>query len=164
MTKGRFMRIVLILGSVLILIGVALMTWMLITEIDRNNIEVYLSDDKTHTIEFKNLSLVPGESCEYYVKLKSENAKKYDLSLDFVETEDKTLKNFAYVKILSKDKVICDELLSSVFENKNIVLPVDFEAATNTELTIVYYLPIDVGNEAKNAEAVFELLIKASNE
>lgn len=164
MTKGRFMRIVLILGSVLILIGVALMTWMLITEIDRNNIEVYLSDDKTHTIEFKNLSLVPGESCEYYVKLKSENAKKYDLSLDFVETEDKTLKNFAYVKILSKDKLICDELLSSVFENKNIVLPVDFEAATNTELTIVYYLPIDVGNEAKNAEAVFELLIKASNE
>ena len=75
MTKGRFMRIVLIAGSVLILVGVALMTWMLVTENDRNNIEVYLSDDKTHTIEFENLSLVPGESCEYSVKLKSDNAK-----------------------------------------------------------------------------------------
>lgn len=164
MTKGRFMRIVLIAGSVLILVGVALMTWMLVTENDRNNIEVYLSDDKTHTIEFENLSLVPGESCEYSVKLKSDNAKKYDLSLDFVETEDKTLKNFAYVKILSKDKVICDELLANAFKNENIVLPVDFEKDINTELTIVYYLPINVGNEAKNAEAVFELLIKASNE
>ena len=34
----------------------------------------------------------------------------------------------------------------------------------NTELKIVYYLPLEVGNEAKKAEAFFELLIKASNE
>jgi hypothetical protein len=29
---------------------------------------------------------------------------------------------------------------------------------------MVYYLPVDIGNEAKNAEAVFELLLTASNE
>ena len=34
----------------------------------------------------------------------------------------------------------------------------------NTEFQIVYYLPIDVGNEAKNAEALFGLMLTASNE
>ena len=33
-----------------------------------------------------------------------------------------------------------------------------------TPFEIVYYLPIDVGNEAKNAVAVFELHLTAYNE
>ena len=53
---------------------------------------------------------------------------------------------------------------SHAFEKEKIVLPVDFDEGENTELKIVYYLPLDVGNEAKNAEAVFELLLTASNE
>jgi hypothetical protein len=68
------------------------------------------------------------------------------------------------VKIISGDEVICDELLAKVFEDDDIVLPVDFAEDKNTELKIVYYLPVDIGNEAKNAEAVFELLLTASNE
>ncbi len=165
MSKIKFMRIALIGASVLVLIGVSLMTWMLITEDDRNNVDVFLSEGMTETIQFENLSLVPGESCEYVVKLKGDNAKKYDLSLDFVDTDqEKTLKNFAYVKIIANEEVICDELLADAFENEKIVLPVDFDEEKNTELKIVYYLPIEVGNEAKNAEAFFELLLTASNE
>ena len=165
MSKIKIMRIVLIGASVLILIGISLMTWKLTTEDDRNNVDVYLSEGMTETIQFENLSLVPGESCEYVVKLKGDNAKKYDLSLDFVDTDqEKTLKNFAYVKIIANEEVICDELLADVFENEKIVLPVDFDEKKNTELKIVYYLPIEVGNEAKNAEAFFELLLTASNE
>ena len=90
--------------------------------------------------------------------------KKYDLSLDFVEIGNKSLKNFAYVKIISNGDVVCDKLLATVFEDQDVVLPVDFNEGKNTEITIVYYLPIDVGNEAKNAEAAFELLLTASNE
>lgn len=165
MPKSTFMRIVLIVGSALILVGVSLMTWMLVTEDDRSVIEVQLEDGKTQSIEFEDLSLVPGEECEYVVTLKSENAKKYDLNLDFVDTEkDLTLKNFARVKIVANGEVVCDELLATVFENEDIVLPIDFTEDKNTELKIVYYLPLEVGNEAKNAEAVFELLLTASNE
>lgn len=165
MPKSTFMRIVLIVGSALILVGVSLMTWMLVTEDDRSVIEVQLEDGKTQSIEFENLSLVPGEECEYVVTLKSENAKKYDLNLDFVDTEkDLTLKNFARVKIVANGEVVCDELLATIFENEDIVLPIDFTEDKNTELKIVYYLPLEVGNEAKNAEAIFELLLTASNE
>lgn len=164
MTRSLFMRIVLIVSSALIIVGCSLMGWMMATEDERNAMEVKLSDGATETIEFEALGLIPGEQCEYTVVLKSDNADKYDLTLDFVETEEKTLKNFAKVKILAGDTVVCDELLANVFEGEDIVLSVDFESKENTELTIVYYMPIEVGNEAKNAEACFNLVLTASNE
>lgn len=162
--KGMLMRGILIASSAFIIIGIALMGWIMTTEEERNNIEVVLSDGKTQAIEFNDLALIPGSECEYKIKLKNTNAKEYELKLDFVEIEEKVLKNFACVKILSNGAVICDELLATAFENDSIVLPVNFNTGTNTELTIVYYLPLDVGNEAKNAEAVFELRLTASNE
>ena len=55
-------------------------------------------------------------------------------------------------------------MMTTVFAEEPIVIPVDFNTSINTELTIVYYLPLDVGNEAKKAEAVFELRLTASNE
>ena len=164
MSRAKLLRSVLIASSALILIGIALMTWMLATEEDRNNIEVVLSDKKTQVVHFDNLALIPGGECEYYVVLKSNNTKTYELSLDFVELGDEALKDFARVKIYSDDGLICDELLATVFSEEPIVIPVDFNTSMNTELTIVYYLPLDVGNEAKKAEAVFELRLTASNE
>lgn len=164
MPKSKLMQIILVVGSALIIVGVSLMGWMLTTEDDRSVIEIQLKDGKTQSVEFEDLSLVPGEECEYTVKLERSDADQYDLKLDFVETEEKSLKNYARVKILANGEVVCDELLAAVFENEDIVLPVDFSEGRNTELKIVYYLPLDVGNEAKNAEAIFELLLTASNE
>ena len=95
---------------------------------------------------------------------KSFKEKQYDLSLDFIETEEKTLKHFARVQIVANGDVVCDELLATVFEDEDIILPIDFtEDNKSIELKIVYYLPIEIGNEAKNAEAVFELLLTANN-
>lgn len=167
MPKSVFMRIVLISASALIIVGVSLLGWMLATSGDRNVIKIELENGKTETVEFKELALVPGSSCEYKIKLKGENAKKYELILDFVEkgkAEENTLKNFAYVKIVSNGSVICDELLATALERDDITLHVDFKEKKNTELTVIFYLPIDVGNEAKNSAAVFELLLTAINE
>lgn len=164
MPKSKLMRVILSAGSALIIAGVIMMGWMRATEDDRRTIEVQMEDGETQSVEFKNLSLVPGEECEYTIKLENSGFGKYDLNLAFVETEEKTLKNFARVKIMAKGEVLCDELLATVFENRDIVLPVDFGEDKNTELRIVYYLPIEVGNEAKNAEAIFELLLTANNE
>jgi dihydroneopterin aldolase len=92
-------------------------------------------------------------------------AEIYDVSLVFVDKDkDMTLKHYARVKIMLGEEVVCDELLADVFENDDIVLDVDLTEKKSTELKIVYYLPIEIGNEAKNAEAVFELQLTASNE
>lgn len=164
MTKSRFMRIALIAASVLIIVGVSLMTWMLATADDRNVIKVSLDEGDSKPVRFEALSLVPGDECEYSVKLVKDGADKFDLKFDFVETGDGTLKNYARVKIVVNGNVVHDELLADALENENILLSVDFGEDKNTEFQIVYYLPLDVGNEAKNAEALFGLMLTASNE
>lgn len=165
MHRGRLMRIILIAGSVLIIIGVALMTWMLATADERNVIKVSLDDGETKPIKFEALSLVPGSECEYVVKLKKGGgADEYDLKFDFVETGDGKLKDFARVKIITNGNVVHDELLSTALDNEHIISSVNFDEDRNTEFRIVYYLPLDVGNEAKNAEALFGLMLTASNE
>ena len=167
MTSSRFMRIVLVAASVLIIVGVSLLAVIMTTSDDRNHINVSVGDGKSETIEFDNLGLVPGEQCEYRITLKGENARKYDLSLDFSESEEnekKTLKNYARVRVISGEEIICDELLADAFEMDAVILPVDFTQNKNTDIFIVYYLPIDIGNEAKNAEAIFDLVLTASNE
>ena len=164
MTKSKVMRIVLIASSVLIILGVALMGYMLATEDERNVIELKLKDGATEAIQFESVRLLPGQECEYIISLDSERSEQYDLALDLVETEEGELGKFAYVKIMAGDEVLYDELLADAFEAEPIVFPVDFTKDKNTELNVIYYLPLDVGNEAQRAEAVFDLLITASNE
>jgi len=164
MAKSKLMSILLIVAGVLIIVGVALMCWMYATEDERNVIKVKLDDGKPETLTFEALSLVPGGECEYTILLEKVSVSKYDLRLDFVETEKKALNNYARVKIVANGEVISDRLLADAFSSEDIVLPVDFDGGKNTELKVVYYLPLDVGNEAKNAEAVFKLLLTASNE
>ena len=164
MIRSRFMRILLVCASLMMIVGVALMGWIFATAEERNVIKVSLDDGQTKAISFSDLSMVPGDSCEYQIKLDSESSKQFVLTMEFAESGDLDLKKFAYVKILSGEEVICDTLMEALFDGDPIVLDVDLKEKKNAELTIVYYLPLDVGNEAKNAEAVFDLLLTASNE
>jgi hypothetical protein len=164
MQNSKFMRIFLIVGSVLIIVGVSLTTWMLATEDDRNVIRVQIDEGDSTPVKFEALTMVPGDEYEYSVKLVKDRSDKFDLKFDFVETGDGTLKNYARVKIIVHDNVVYDDLLVNTLGNNNILLSVDFNEDKNTEFQIVYYLPVDVGNEAKNAEALFGLILTASNE
>ncbi len=167
MFRSNLMRVLLIIGSVLIMTGVALNGWIRATEDERNVINVQIDENKTQSVEFQNLRLVPGEQCEYKILLSKAGTKTYDLKLNFVEkevVEVKELKNYVRVKILADGQEVCDEILATLFENDEIILPIESSKEKRTELTIVYYLPIEVGNEAKNAHASFELLLTASNE
>lgn len=163
MTRNRLMRILLIVMSVLILIGIVLMrcTPNRLT-VNGGMIKVLLSDGKTQIIEFEDLCLIPGEECEYIVKLENTGTEQCNVTLDFREIEEKALKHFVRVKIISDGEILCDELLADMFQHENIVLPVDFTENKNTELKIVYFMPLETGNEAKNAETVFELRITAN--
>lgn len=164
MKKIKWMRIVLIVMSAFLLISAALVGWISRKYGEENVIEVSIREDTVQTVEFENLCLLPGEQCSYTLSMSSEKAEKYDLKLQFVETEEKTLKHFAYVRIESDGQILCDQLLAEAFESDAMVLPMDFSQNRNTELTVTYYMPSEVGNEAENAEAIFDLRIVASNE
>ena len=164
MPKRSFMRIILVISSALIIIGILLMLQNMASSDGKDEITVRVNNDMVETLEFKELALIPGESCTYTIKLKGSSAKQYILSLDFIEKGDQTLKDFARVKMISDGEIIYDKLLSDAFVDDDIALDVDFRDSRNTELTLVYYLPMDVGNEAKNAEAIFDLQISAKYE
>ena len=165
MKSYKIMRVLLVFTSLLILVGVLLAEWIYYNRRDDDIIKVELSDGKTEVIDFESLSLIPGDSCEYVIKLKDDNFPKYDLSIKFSDSApEKTLKNYAYVKVIADGKVVYEDLLATAFQDGGIVLPVDLIAGKNEELKIVYYLPLEVGNEAKNAEAIFKVKLTASNE
>ncbi len=166
MLNRNFKRILLIIASLLILIGIVLMAWAYFIHREKTVIKVDLG--LSESIKFEELCLLPGEQCDYdlkFVKNGSENS--YELTLKFRELETKEehrLQEFAYARIEAGGEILYDELLIDAFEDEGLTLTVNFKEDINTELKILYYLPIDVGNEAQNAEALFELLITASNE
>ena len=165
MSHNRFNQIVLASTSLLIIFAVILL-WINLASTDDFDVTdtVVVEDGETKILKFENLSLIPGEQCEYAISLKGDHPKAYDVTFDFEELFDLSLKNFAYVKILADGELLLDELLADAFKNDIIKLHVDFEQEDDVDLLITYYLPVEVGNEAKNAEAVFDLRISASNE
>ena len=54
---------------------------------------------------------------------------------------------------------IYDELLAEAMDGRSLSLNVNFKKAENTELKLVYYMPLEVGNEAKLATSDFRLNI-----
>ncbi len=162
--KLRWMQISLVIISVLILIG-AIWTLRSCTPTDGENlVKVRLELEETQIVSFENLCLIPGQACDYTVILESDDADECNLTIEFEEMGDGTLKNFAYVRIEANGEVLYDKLLATVFDGEKISLMIDFPQKQNTELTVTYYLPIEVGNDAKNAEVVFQMLLTMSNQ
>ena len=167
MSRRRILQIVLAISSVIVIVGVVLMGVVMGSEDDRNVIKVVLDEIEGETnVNFEYLTLVPGESCEYTLSFDAEEANEYDVTLEYYEKEvDKghVLKDYARVRIESGEEILCDELLAAVFDGMTFRFPVNVEAKQNTQIRMVYYLPIDVGNEAQDAEAFFGLKITATN-
>ena len=161
--KGTVTRILIIISSIMTIVGLLLMYQTMEASKDQQVITVHIHEGEIETVAFADLTLVPGSSSQYIVKIKSDTAENCELSLDFVRTAQSPLEEFAYVRIISDGEVVYDALLAEAFETK-LSLPVHFGLLHNTELTVEYYMPIEVGNEAKNAEAHFELHLTASNE
>ena len=160
--RNNLMRVLLLFGSVLILVGVVLTGFLLATEEDSTVIEIYLEYNSSHTVEFEHLGLIPGWETRYQLEFLQTRVDRYDLYVDFIPKDGGgELAKYARVKILSGETEVYDELLADAFRHPSLILPVDFGTGANTSLTVVYYLPEDVGNEAKLAEAFFEVRFSA---
>lgn len=162
MNKSKLMSIILVVISILIIIGVILMWWMLTHQGERSLYNVELDIGQTVSIPFKDVSLLPGDEVEYVIRLDKSSDDAYDLVLDFVERGETTLKKFARVELYVDGELIGDTLLENALDGGAFVIPVDFSEHDSTKIKIVYSLPIEVGNEAKNATAAFDLVFTAT--
>ena len=169
--KRAFILILLVSLSATMLVGAGLATYFLFNADRETNIhDIDLKIDGRYTLEFSELDLIPGESAEYDVNLHSEMAVDAFVSLEFKRVDEiaegiAKLENYAYARITRGDEVLCDSLLSELLNNETRVT---FECAIgandHSNLKITYYMPSEVGNEAQNAEASFEMIITATNE
>ena len=169
MPQGKRLRFLIVAGVLLIAAGLLLVSWIVATEEERNTIEIRLSDKRPSTKEivFDHLALVPGEDCEYEIVLKGDRTLKgdtYKLTMDFEEIEEGRLKDYARIQIISNDTIVCDELLATVLEGEDMEFSIDFNEEKSKSIRILFYLPDEVGNEAKKAEALFKLVLIAGTE
>ena len=165
MNKKTLSRVAMIMSSILIFILIFIFCFVAFPSSRKDVIKIKLSDGETECVRFESLAMVPGDSCDYNIKLLRDGGNRgYNLYVKFVELEDRNLKNFARVKILSGDEIVYDSLLAEAFADGELVLPIDFQNGNNTEFKVSCYLPLEIGNEAKNAEAVFELQLTANYE
>ena len=67
MPKSKLMRIILLVGSLLIIVGISLMGWLLATSV----IEIGSEDGKTESLEFENLTLCSAKNANIPFKLKN---------------------------------------------------------------------------------------------
>jgi hypothetical protein len=153
--------IVMVLSSVLILIGVAIMAYFLCVSDSEGSFELNLTANGKKKVEFDELFLIPGEQREYTISLRSDLDGQYTLAFDPVEEGDKTLKYYARVKMEIDGEVICDKLLTDFFDDDPILLQCYLTNDEAYDVKFTYYMPIEIGNEAENASADFDIIITA---
>ena len=164
MTKIRIVRIGLIVLSAMILVGAALAVYFHKHPTEENVIELSIDNRETKSVRFTDLSMIPGEECEYTILLDGHGADAYNAELRFSNSNGKGLEQFVCVKIEANGAVVCNERLATLLDGQNLVLPMDFTKSKHQPIRIVYYLPHETGNEAQRAETSFELLITAYHE
>ena len=125
------------------------------------SIQVEVEDGEASVVEFEKLGLLPGQSVEYTLYLSSSDGPTKTVHFDFHETADSPLADYVYVKMLFEGEEICDALLADVMTDLPIAFETDLSSGDQREVTVIYYMPEEVGNEAEGAEAWFDLYITA---
>lgn len=156
-------NIILIAIVAVILAGVVLLAVVMFNnnEFIKN---ITLSEDGvTHeTLEFSANGLHPGETRAYTLNLKSVITDRYIISFAFEETKDGELKNYIDVILTYGDEKyeckLADLLDGQTLSFENVAIEADETAV----ITITYYMPEDVGNEAQKTTADFDIILTAT--
>ena len=164
MNKNTLAAILSVAASIFVMIGVGLsLCFMYEAERDRQIINVGVESGEDKTVRFEGLHLAPGDRTEYTVNLTNKTDGPYEVSLDIEEQTDLGLKHFVYARIEANGEVLCDKLLSEVFEDAHYEFSVTSDRKRDCVIRITYYMPESVGNDAKNTESVFDMTITATN-
>ncbi len=127
------------------------------------NIEIDGKDDENEVLEFTGLGLVPGGELRYTAAIYDTLNIESSIFLVFDAKEPQPLADFVYVRIIADGKVLCDRLLSALLARDSTTISCHLPKGGMQEIEIIYYMPVDVGDEAKHAEANFSIIVTVSN-
>ena len=149
----------------MILLGVALMIWMLLAKRNGDNIKVKVEIEEINVpkrVDINDYILVPGYENEYTLTVTADRPGDYDLTFSFVEkgNEDNILKENLYILIEYDGEIICDDKLSELYDQQ-FYLDIELKRWRGKDIRVVYYVPIEVGNEIQGQVVDFDLYITA---
>lgn len=124
------------------------------------NIEI---DGEEEVLEFTGLGLIPGGEVSYTAAIHDALNIDSDIYLVFDAEEPQPLADYVYAKVIVDGEVLCDRLLSALLARDSTTISCHLPKGGMQEIEIIYYMPIDVGDEAKNAKASFSIIVTVSN-
>lgn len=163
MGKRMLITVMLVTLCVSLLAGVAV-NLLVLNALGQDVVKVDLKEGEPAVIEFNELSLIPGQKIEYNLKVAEEISGAFDLELAFNEISESPLKNYVYAKVEADGEQVCNLLLAELLdESKTFSLYCENDGVGSYDIKITYYMMLDVGNEAMEAEANFDLTLTAKN-
>lgn len=160
--KNKALQILAFAICVFMLIGVWLgYNWL------RNPddvLEIKLANGYTKSIDFGDMSLIPGESRKYELKLTTNISGEKDIEFAFEKLGDSELVKFVYCEITVNDKVVCNRRLDMLTDGRSYTYTANTRLGQPLDVDIRYYMPESVSNEAQGASADIKLNITATNE
>lgn len=127
----------------------------------KNDITVSASGVTEKTLTVRDLKLTPTQQTEFDVGLTCAASGSYNISLDYIEQRDGGMKHFIDVVVKYNGEVVYEGNLLELLDGDEIVR---FEGVLEEKepctITIVYEMPIDVGNEAQGTSADFDIRLR----
>ena len=164
MLRQRFMRFLLVILSLMILLGVGLISYKLYHWKEENNyIKMDIQYGEPMAVKCDTLAMLPGVKNEFQITPYRDKPGIYDLTFSFTDysDEDSVYAKYVYVIVEHNGKEYCHQTLESLFEADDFTIPIDLTDSIWEYINVVYYIPSDVGNELQGASADFELFITA---
>ncbi len=160
---------IVLTACLLVIIGAAGFTGYLMWYAENRDdaIQVGLDGDG-EVVEFRDLEMHPGDSAEFDLAITHEVEGECQLTLDFIDSAPaevtNNLKEYIKVIIIFNGEKIYEEDLTKAIDAELAPIDCVLDEKEPVEMKIIYLMPIEVGNEAENAEAFIDLAIKVSNE
>ena len=133
-----------------------------VSELNQNNtsqtdVTITQVDQVIENLNINLDGLAPGNSISYNINIKCQIPNEKNLTLHFKNAGDKSLCSFVDVKITYNNQIVTGKLDQFLNEDKPIVLNPE---KVEIPVTIEYSMSEEIGNEAQNKEAKFDIEIK----
>ena len=166
--RNKLMASILTASLVVILASAIFNAYLLWYSENRDSaIKVGLDGDG-ELVEFRDMEMHPGDSLEFDIAITHEVEGDCQLKLDFIDAAPEAVTNnlkdhIKIIIIFNGEKIYEDDLVEAIDKE---LAPIDcvLDEKDPVTMKIIYLMPIEVGNEAENAEAFIDLMITASNE
>lgn len=111
------------------------------------------------SFEIKKLDLHPGAEIEYRVNFYSKVDDKLNLSISFNEIKPGELKKYVNLEVEYKNNKATNSLEYYLTNDVTIDFSLDVSKDEKSTVYFRYMMPIDIGNEAQNTTADFEIVL-----